>query len=64
MADTGLPGNPITGLPPHRPTMAGLPGRSASPCTRGPGSPSSATMSTVRSRALTELPAESTSMSD
>ena len=51
---TGLPGSPITALPPQTARIVGLPGRTFTPCTRTPGGPNSAMVRAVRSRALTD----------
>jgi len=63
IAETGLPGSPTAGLPSTTARMVGLPGRAATPCTSTPGAPSRLNVSAVRSRALTLLPAVTTSMS-
>ncbi len=57
MADTGLPGNPMAGLPSTMAIMVGLPGLMDSQCRITPGFSRLLKTSAVISRLLTELPA-------
>ena len=63
IAEVGKPGSTAIGLPPATARQSGLPGLSATPCTRMPGSPSFDTTRCERSPAPFEVPPDSTTMS-
>ena len=63
IAEVGNPGSTISGLSPIAASNSGLPGFSATPCTRMPGLPSRDTMRCDRSPAPFDVPPESTTMS-
>ena len=63
IAEVGKPGSTTIGLSPITPRQSGLPGLSATPCTRMPGLPSRDTTPCDRSPAPFEVPPESTTMS-
>ena len=63
IAEVGNPGSTASGLPSITARQSGLPGLSATPCTRMPGAPSFDTMRCERSPAPFDVPPESTTMS-
>ena len=63
IADVGKPGSTATGLPSATARQSGLPGFSATPCTRIPGWPSFETTRCERSPAPFEVPPDNTTMS-
>ena len=63
IAEVGKPGSTATGLPSATARHSGLPGFSATPCTRMPGLPSCETMRCERSPAPFDVPPDSTTMS-
>ena len=63
IAEVGKPGSTAIGLPSATARQSGLPGFSATPCTRMPGLPSCDTTRCERSPAPFEVPPDSTTMS-
>ena len=63
IAEVGNPGSTAIGLPSATARQSGLPGFSATPCTRMPGLPSCDTTRCERSPAPFEVPPDSTTMS-
>ncbi len=56
--DVGKPGRPMTGLPPARAKMVGLPGRMSMPWNKMPGAGKPASSSAARSLVPTDEPPE------
>ena len=63
IAEVGKPGSTTIGFAAATPRQSGLPGLSATPCTRMPGAPSRETTRCDRSPAPFEVPPESTTVS-
>ena len=63
IAEVGKPGSTTSGLPSTTARHNGLPGLSATPCTRMPGAPSRDTTRWERSPAPLEVPPESSTRS-